>query len=188
MLITFGQLNTVHYGGTWTGGVDQDQDQPGVLALLSHPPAHACWVLTGLLGVWSCIAGLQEITFLSQGFSGGLLFMAIIRGTWKLGWNTPPPPQVTSCAVGGGWRIRGGPSPHSVGQQKCWAVSRGFCEEQFNAPLLHKDLRVEKNIFFSFVLLKPPVTSNLFLFSLIRTREIQFLRSPDEDDPSRNEA
>ncbi len=70
MLITFGQLNTHHYGGDWEeaggggGAGGGDQDQPGVLAPLSHPGS----CLSGpnwTLGVWSCTAGLQEIIFLS---------------------------------------------------------------------------------------------------------------------------
>lgn len=64
MLITFGQLNTIMEETGAEGGWGGDQDQPGVLAPLSHP--RSC--LSGpnwTLGVWSCTAGLQEIIFLS---------------------------------------------------------------------------------------------------------------------------
>lgn len=51
MLITFGQLNTLHYGeGTW--GRRETRTQPDVLAPLSHP--HSCLLGPNwTLGVWS---------------------------------------------------------------------------------------------------------------------------------------
>lgn len=71
MLITFGQLNTLHYGGDWGTGEwgGRDQHQPGVLA----PLTHACWVLTGLSGSGAALRGYRRSFFSVKGLVVALL-------------------------------------------------------------------------------------------------------------------
>lgn len=77
MLITFGQLNTLHYRGDW-GGVERGGGGWGagtslVSWLLSVIPTHACWVLTGLSGSRAALQGYRRSFFSVKGLVVALL-------------------------------------------------------------------------------------------------------------------
>lgn len=64
MLITFGQLNTLHFKVGW--GARGMGPGPASSVLGSAKTPYLCHLGPNLtLGVWSCTVGLQEIIFLS---------------------------------------------------------------------------------------------------------------------------
>lgn len=159
MLITFGKLNTLHYGGDQGEGA---RTSP-VSWLCSVPTFTPFWVLTGLSGSGVALCSYRRSFFLSQGISGCSSWRSL-QGPENQA--DPSYPAVLSLGVGGS---EGGPSLAApllltAGQQKCWAVSQVFCGKQFNIHLFYERCAIENNNFCS-----PRTTCYIifyFIFSL----------------------
>lgn len=170
MLITFGQLNTLHYRGNWgVGGLGP------AWCPAPFTPTHACWVLTGLSGSGATLQGYRRSFFSVKGLVVALhgdhlrdlKIRLILRTQLCCRWGFGDKDQREAP-----------PLPLTVGQQKCWAVFQVLYKIIQHSSVLQRSV-IENGWRITFFFCSPRTTCYIIflLFSLIVTGGMQFVHS-----------